>query len=234
MKAALLRQLAANLQTRQTAVAITNIGSGTHWIADENNLPSPDDLREAYQKVVGSGRAMLLNTDAGEVFLNPQVPAPRIIVIGAVHIAQHLIGFADALGFDAVIIDPRSGFASKDRFPAAQIHAVWPEDIWHEIAVDDHTAVVALTHDPKIDDFALESAVRSRAFYVGALGSRRTHAKRCDRLVLLGCNAEQLARIDAPIGLDIGAANPGEIALSVIAAIVEAWRGRGQSKDPTG
>jgi xanthine dehydrogenase accessory factor len=149
------------------------------------------------------------------------------VVIGAVHISQALAPMARVAGFPIEIIDPRTAFASADRFPDVVLHAEWPEIVLKQQPLDSYTALAAVTHDPKIDDFALKAALDARCFYIGALGSRKTHAKRVERLLALGATPDQIERIHAPIGLDIGAASPAEIAVAVLAQVIRAFRSRG-------
>ncbi len=148
----------------------------------------------------------------------------RLIVVGAVHIAQGLMAMARACGYQPVLIDPRSSFAAAARFPGEAVVDDWPDEAMARLAPDARTAVVTLTHDPKLDDPALAAALRSGAFYVGCLGSKRTHAKRVERLAALGFAAEEIARLHAPVGLDIGARNPAEIAVSIMAQITQVLR----------
>jgi xanthine dehydrogenase accessory factor len=165
-----------------------------------------------------------------ELFLNVHLPAPRLVLIGAVHISQALAPMAALAGYPVEIIDPRTAFATEARFGGVELHAEWPEVSLAQRPLDAYTALVALTHDPKIDDDALVAALAAGCFYVGALGSRKTHARRLERLAGRGATSEHLARIDAPVGLDIGAANPPEIAVAVLGAVVKAFRSRGDSK----
>ena len=147
-----------------------------------------------------------------------------MIIIGAVHIAQYLAPMGVLAGYDVVVVDPRRSFAADERFPGVAMHKIWPDDALQALAPDARTAIVTLTHDPKIDDPALEVALRTNAFYIGSLGSRRTHAKRIERLTAAGFDADTLARIHAPVGLDIGARSPAEIAVSALAQVTEALR----------
>jgi xanthine dehydrogenase accessory factor len=165
--------------------------------------------------------------DGGSVFLTVYLPPPRLIVIGAVHISQALAPMAKIAGFDMTIVDPRTAFATPERFPEVAMVPEWPEAAIPRLGLDSFTALAALTHDPKIDDYALAAALKSRCFYVGALGSRKTHAKRLERLAALGLGQDVLARIHAPIGLAIGAQSPAEIAVSILAEVVQALRQRG-------
>jgi len=165
-----------------------------------------------------------------EVFFDVHRPAPRLIIVGGVHIAVDLIRFAQPLGFATYVVDPRTAFASAERFPHADyLINQWPDDALPDLNPDGDTAVVVVTHDPKLDDPALKIALPSRAFYVGALGSPKTHRKRVDRLLGEGMTPEYLARLHAPIGLNIGGRSPAEIALSIMAQIVAVRNGQGES-----
>jgi xanthine dehydrogenase accessory factor len=163
-------------------------------------------------------------TDGGEVFLRVYGPSHRLVVVGAVHIAQPLARMAAEVGLDVVVVDPRRAFATEERFPGVSLVREWPEEALEDLAPGRRTAVVTLSHDPKVDDPALVAALASDAFYVGALGSRRTHARRMERLSEAGVSQQDLARIRAPVGLDIGARTPGEIALAILAEVVAARR----------
>ncbi len=160
----------------------------------------------------------------GETFVAIHNPPLRLIVVGAVHIAQALVPMARQVGYDPVVIDPRSAFASADRFPGVTLLDEWPDDGVRALGLDTRTALVLLTHDPKLDDPALAEALRSDVFYIGALGSTRTHAKRLERMAEAGFSQADLARIHGPIGLDIGAAGPAEIALSILAQMTQVLR----------
>lgn len=163
--------------------------------------------------------------DEVELFVDLFLPAPTLVMVGGVHIAVALTTYAKALGYRTIVVDPRRAFGSDERFPTVDaLHAVWPQKAFEQIEVTPETAVALLTHDPKIDDPALKIVLDSPAFYIGALGSRKTHAKRVGRLENMGFSADQIARIHAPIGLNIGAVNPEEIALAVMAEIVQAQR----------
>lgn len=162
--------------------------------------------------------------DDGKTFVAIHNPPLRLTIVGGVHIAQALVPMAKLAGYDPYIIDPREAFGSADRFPGERVINDWPDDALAEIGVDARTALVLLTHDPKLDDPALHVALKSEAFYIGALGSTRTHAKRVTRLVEAGFSSDQIARINGPIGLDIGAASPPEIAVSILAQMVATLR----------
>ena len=162
----------------------------------------------------------------GETFVAVQNPPLRLIVVGGVHIAQPLVEMARLAGYAPTVVDPREAFASPDRFPGIALRHDWPDEALTALALDARSAVVMLTHDPKLDDPALIVALRSPAFYVGALGSTRTHAKRVARLMEAGVAEAEMARLHAPVGLDIGAASPAEIALAILAEITARLRGR--------
>lgn len=160
----------------------------------------------------------------GDTFVAIHNPPLRLVIVGAVHIAQALVPMAQVAGFDAVVIDPREAFGSQARFPDAQVINDWPDAAMITVGVDTRSAIVLLTHDPKLDDPALHIALRSDAFYIGALGSKRTHASRVARLEEAGFTAADIARINGPVGLDIGAASPPEIAVSILSQMIQALR----------
>ena len=163
-------------------------------------------------------------TAEGKVFLTVHVPPTRLVIIGAVHISQALAPIAALLGYDVTVVDPRTAFASEERFPGVKVIAEWPETALPPLGVDRYTAFVALTHDPKVDDPALLHALERDCFYIGALGSRKTHGRRIERLKEQGAKDEQLARIHAPIGLPIGAISPPEIAVAIMGEITSRLR----------
>lgn len=226
MDLALLKELNALRAARKAAILVTNLASGTDQLVSEGG--QADGVpREALEKAFLTGKSGMVEGEGGEYFLNVHVPPARIVVIGAVHISQSLAAMAGIAGFDIEIIDPRTAFATPERFAGIQLTANWPEDVLKERPLDAFTALVAVTHDPKIDDYPLMAALQTGCFYVGALGSRKTHAKRVERLQAAGLSKAQIGRISAPIGLDIGAASPGEIAVSILADIIQALRRRG-------
>ena len=224
MRKAILDQLIADRENKRAVVLATNLSTGDQTLLYPEELEDGDPVHGAARSVFGSDQSAMVQTDAGEVFLHVQNPPLRMIVIGAVHIAQALIPIAGQAGYAVVVIDPRGAFATPDRFPGIDLRAEWPDEIWDSLSVDRRTAIVALTHDPKIDDPALTRAVVSPAFYIGALGSRKTNAARRERLQAAGLDDGSLNRINAPIGLDIGARGPVEIAVSIIAEVTMALR----------
>jgi xanthine dehydrogenase accessory factor len=167
------------------------------------------------------GKSETVDIGGAKVFLNVYVPPPRLIIVGAVHIAQSLAPMATMLEFDVTVVDPRGAWATTQRFPGVKVIQDWADEAFQAMGLDVSTAVVTLTHDPKLDDPALEAALKSDAFYIGALGSRRTHAKRKERLAELGVTDEMFARVHGPVGLNIGAKSPAEIAISILGQIIE-------------
>lgn len=212
-------------RARRAVVLVTDLGTGEGQVIGEGEAIDAV-LREQVQKAFRTGKSGAMEVDGRKLFLNVHVPPPRIVVIGAVHISQALARMAAVAGFDLNVIDPRTAFATPERFEGIDLVADWPEDVLKERPLDAYTALVAVTHDPKIDDFPIAEALKSNCFYVGALGSRKTHAKRVERLLVIGISEADISRIDAPIGLDIGAQSPAEIAVAVLGAIIAALRKR--------
>jgi xanthine dehydrogenase accessory factor len=221
-----LRELVGDLHSRRPSALVTDLATGARRL-----MHSPADASENWAQAIEDAlrhdRSVLLEANDGEVFIDVFNPPIRIVVIGAVHVAQALLPLADALGYDVTIVDPRTAFATRERFADARIVHEWPDEALPKIGVDCRTAIIALTHDPKIDDPALLYALRSDALYIGALGSKQTHAKRVERLSRAGLSVAETNRIHAPIGLDIGAQGPAEIALSIVAEITAVQRGKG-------
>lgn len=223
MQLGLLSHLNAERSARRGAILVTDLASGEQRLLRENDMagdPLADDLRLCLQQ----GKSRLLERDGRQFFLTVQVPPVRAVIIGAVHISQALAPMMKGVDLDATIIDPRTAFATPERFPDVPVLADWPDAVLPSLSLDRYTALLALTHDPKIDDPALAAALRSQCFYIGALGSRKTHERRTQRLTALGFTEADLVRIHAPIGLDIGAVSPAEIALSILAEIVATLR----------
>lgn len=225
MDMSLLTALNAERTARRGAVLITGMANGEQRLIHRDIDYSADPLHEELDKRFLSGKSGIVTSNEGDSwFLTVSVPPPRLVIIGAVHISQALAPMAEMAGFDVTVIDPRTAFATKDRFTVGALHADWPEDVLKTSPLDAYTAVAAVTHDPKIDDYPLQQALKTRCFYVGALGSRKTHAKRVERFVSAGLDDAEINRIDAPIGLDIGASSPSEIAVAVLANIIAALR----------
>ena len=227
MKRAVLDALLRARRAKRPAALVTDLASGEQWLHDAGARPPvgcAEEILPAIQAALRADRAGPLALGGRELFINVWNPPLRMIVIGAVHIAQPLVHAARLAGFEVFVIDPRHSFAADARFPGVTIATQWPDDALAALAPDARCAVVALTHDPKLDDPALAFALRSEVFYIGALGSRKTHAKRVERLREHGFSSEEIARIRAPIGLAIGAKTPAEIAISIIAEVVSQLR----------
>ncbi|MDX2155677.1 MAG: XdhC family protein [Hyphomicrobiaceae bacterium] len=208
-------------QQRHGLVIETRLADGAKKVFAREDKGVPDDIAQRFS----TAKSQLKETPDGDVFLHALVPPARIVVVGASHIGQVLAEISKLAGYEVQVVDPRSAFAAPERFPGITIHAEWPQDVLPRIGLDPYTAVVALAHVGHIDDEALKLALKSDCLYVGALGSSRNHAKRRERLLAAGITEEELARIRAPIGIDIGAQTPAEIAVSVMAEIIRAVRG---------
>ena len=222
MTPALLRRL-LSARAAGTPVAIaTALPGGTQLLLPGDDAPPP--LTDAASRVIASDRSATVTVDGETWFIQAHNPPLRLVIVGAVHIAQALAPMAVQLGYGVTVIDPRGAFASAERFPGVALSTEWPDEAMDALGPDSRTAVVTLTHDPKLDDPALDRALRSGAFYVGALGSRKTHAARLDRLRALGHDDGALARIHGPVGLNLGAVTAAEIALSALAQIVAVRR----------
>ena len=218
-----LKALNEERAARRAAVVVTDVTSGAQRLVKAADVAS-DPLKDVIEKHLRSGKSGMEETPQGKVFLTVHVPPTRLVITGAVHISQALAPIARQLGYDVIIVDPRTAFASAERFPDVQVIADWPDQALPPLGVDRYTAFAALTHDPKIDDPALSHALARDCFYIGALGSKKTHARRVDRLKQQGIGEAAIARIHAPIGLDIGAVSPAEIAVSIMAEITARLR----------
>lgn len=223
MKAELLARLQAARTAKRQVALLTRLSDGAQRLWPDEDAPAP--IAEAARAALAADEAANVTQDGEAWFIHPHNPPLRLIVVGAAHITQALAPMAAPLGFALTVIDPRRAFATEERFPGVTLIDEWPDEAMAALAPDARSAVVTLTHDPKLDDPALDIALKSAAFYIGALGSRRTHAKRIARLVELGHGQAALARIHAPVGLDIEAVTAPEIALSIMAEIVAARRG---------
>lgn len=230
MKRATLARVAEAHSRRQPLMVVTRLGDGAQCLLDATSCDgelqlAPQQLEQARELLLG-GRSTTL-PGADPLFARAYVPSPRLLIIGAVHIAQALAPMATAAGFEVVVIDPRGAFASAERFPGVQLSDEWPDEALARLGLDAATALVALSHDPKLDDPALELALPSALFYIGALGSRRTHEKRLERLRAAGLG-ELTSRIHSPIGLDLGGRSPAEIAVSILAEVIQVRYRRGR------
>jgi xanthine dehydrogenase accessory factor len=208
---------------RRSVAMVVNLANGAERLVDRAEAKDDllaDDLDAAFR----FDRSGTVKIGDAEYFINVYNPPLQLVIVGAVHLAQALIPFARAAGYDVTVIDPRAAFASSERFPGVTVHGEWPDEVLPKLDLGPRTAVVALTHDPKIDDPALAAALRSRCFYIGALGSKKTQGARRERLTAAGFGEADLQRIHGPIGLSIGARGPAEIAISIIAEITAALR----------
>jgi xanthine dehydrogenase accessory factor len=232
MKVDILTALNAQRAARRAAILVTDIASGEERLVKAADV-AKDPLGAELAARLRSGKSGMIETASGRVFLTVYVPAPQLVITGAVHISQALAPIAKLLGYDVTIVDPRTAFASPERFPDVKVIAEWPDKALPPLGIDRYTAFVALTHDPKIDDPALTYALARDCFYIGALGSKKTHARRVGRLKDEGLSEADIARIHAPIGLDIGAVSPAEIAIAIMAEITARLRQEsGQASAP--
>jgi len=223
VKLDILNALNAEREARRAAVLVTDTASGAQRLVKAGDV-AKDSLKDVLEKRLRMAKSGMEETSAGRVFLTVHVPSPRLVITGAVHISQTLAPIGQLLGYDVTIVDPRTAFASIERFPDVKVIAEWPDVALPPLGIDHYTAFVALTHDPKIDDPALTHALARDCFYIGALGSKKTHAKRVDRLKQAGLTAAGIARIHAPIGLDIDAISPAEIAVAIMGEITQVLR----------
>ncbi len=226
MKRALLDALLADRAAKKPVVLATTLGTGEQWLIYANGgAPgAPDDVIAAARGALAADKSQTVEGPDGPVFLQVHNPPLRMIVVGAVHIAQALAPMAALAGYQVTVVDPRGAFATQDRFPGVEVSDDWPDEAMEALAPDSRTAVVTLTHDPKLDDPALEVALKSDAFYVGSLGSKKTHLARTKRLARLGIDADAIALIHGPAGLPIGAKSPAEIAVAILAQVIETRR----------
>jgi xanthine dehydrogenase accessory factor len=228
VKLDLLAALNAERGARRACAVVTRLSDGWQRLVRESELGGIGNdvaaLVPALAEALRSGKSAAVDVDDQPHFVQVHMPPVRLVVTGAVHISQALEPMARTLGLDMTVIDPRGAFATPERFPDVELIAQWPDEALQQVPLDRYTAFVALTHDPKIDDPALAAALASDCFYVGALGSRKTHAKRVERLKVAGFADEAIARIRAPIGLNIGAVSPAEIALAIVGEIISVLR----------
>lgn len=217
-----LRRLLAATDAKRPVVLATRISDGAQHLlfADDGADPSGDWPIDAARRALREDRTLVHEGESGELLLRPYNPPVRLFIIGAVHVGQPLAAMAAAAGLDVTVVDPRDAFATGDRFPGVTLVRAWPRDVLPGFALDHRSALVALAHDPKIDEPALLEALQTPAFYIGALGSRTTHDKRLRSLREAGASDAALGRIRAPIGLDIGARAPGEIAVAIVAEMI--------------
>jgi len=224
MRLEILKGLNEERKARRAVIVVTNQDSGDQRLVRAKDVAS-DPLKSVLEEHLRTARSGIEETPEGQVFLTVHVPSPKLVITGAVHISQALAPMGQLLGYDVTIVDPRTAFASAERFPDVNVIAEWPDVALPPLGIDHYTAFVAVTHDPKIDDPGLAMALKNGCFYIGALGSRKTHARRLARLKEeRGFTDNELGRIHAPIGLDIGAVSPPEIAVSIMAEITARLR----------
>ena len=227
MRRQLLEDLVRARRDKKSVAVITELASGRQALVDgstaSGDLPLTPAQSRAARDALAAERSGILTGHDG-IFVTVFLPPLRLCVIGAVHIAQVLIPMAQLAGYEVVLIDPRRAWATARRFPGLVLDLDWPDTALGRLAPDRRTAVVALTHDPKLDDPALRTALETEAYYIGALGSQKTHAERLKRLAEAGVSDRQLARIHGPIGLAIGSRSPAEIAISILAQMTQVRR----------
>jgi xanthine dehydrogenase accessory factor len=223
MQRDLLEQLLAARADRRAVALVTDLDSGDQRLIGRDEMA--DDVLAAHlSEGFRFDKSGVVATASGECFIQIHNPALEMVIIGAVHIAQSVIPIAHLAGYRVIVIDPRGAFATPERFADVELHAEWPDEVLARLKLDERSAVLALTHDPKIDDPALDAALRSPCFYVGALGSKKTQGSRRDRLKARGFGDDALARIYGPIGLDIGARGAPEIAIAIMAEVTRVLR----------
>lgn len=225
MKAELFERLLTERHARRPALLVTRLADGAQALLADDAVSGELTLSEAQRaealRLLRADKSGVLASSDGALFARCHAQAPRMVIVGAVHVTQALAPMAAMAGFEVTVVDPRRAFATAERLPGVAVSTEWPDEALARLAPDAQTAVVTLSHDPKIDDPALIAALKSRCFYIGALGSKRTHAARIERLTAEGLAAE-LSRIHAPVGLDLGGRSPAEIAVSILAQVIRA------------
>ena len=225
MKKSMLKQILLDQEAKTPVALVTELETGRQTLVYYNSatgdLADSPEILNAARRAIQDDKTGTVKLDAGEIYFQIFNPPLRMLIVGAVHIAQPLSRMASTVGYDVTVVDPRHSFASPDRFPGISLNHEWPDDGLRELDIDRRTAVVTLTHDPKLDDPALAVAIRSEAFYIGSLGSRGTHAGRVERLKNEGFTEVEIGRINGPVGLNIGAISPSEIAISILGEVTE-------------
>ena len=225
MKQHTLSQLIKDQNEKKAVALATDIDIGLQTLVYDNTAIGPDENNEEIQQfarqAMQDDRCKIYEIDGRRIFIEVFNPSLRMLIVGAVHIAQPLSRMASVAGYDVTVIDPRASFATDERFPGITLNGEWPDDGMRDLDPDRRTAIVTLTHDPKLDDPGIEVALKSDAFYIGALGSRKTHAARVERLTAAGFSETEIARIHAPVGLPIGSVSPAEIAVSILAQVTD-------------
>lgn len=228
MKRAVLQELLAMRAARKPVALITVLGSGAQALVSAEKRGPLTDIDEATLEAARTAlqldRSGTVDTPSGEAFVQVFMPPRRMFIIGAVHITQILAPMAMLSGYDVAVIDPRRAFATDERFPSVEVIKEWPDRALQRLMPDRQSAIIALTHDPKLDEPALRTALQTDAFYIGALGSKKTQADRRERLRANGFDEQALARIHGPIGLNVGAKTPAEIAISILGEVTQVLR----------
>jgi len=220
MKIKTLQEILKNKSLKREFAVLTNLKNGDSeiFLPNQNLKGIFSEYKDEIEKIFNSSKSNILENE--EIFVQTIKNPIKVVIVGAVHITEYLIDFAKGLNFDITIIDPRGFFASKEKFPDTKIINKWPNEAFNEIETNSRTALIALTHDPKIDDPALQYGLKKKFFYIGALGSKKTHEKRCQRLIESGIKEEEVKLINGPIGIKLGGKSPSEIALSIVAQLV--------------
>ncbi|PPR11875.1 MAG: putative xanthine dehydrogenase subunit A [Alphaproteobacteria bacterium MarineAlpha11_Bin1] len=225
MKNNILKQILADQIAKKEVALATDMRSGEQTLVYLGRAEGPDagdgEILSSSRQAIQDDRSRIFDIAGRKIFVKVFNPPLRMLLVGAVHIAQPLSRMASLAGYDVTVIDPRASFATDDRFPGIQLNGEWPDDALRELDPDRRTAVITLTHDPKLDDPGLEVALKSDAFYIGALGSRKTHAGRVERLISSGFTEASIKRIHAPVGIPIGSISPAEISISILAEVTE-------------
>ena len=223
-----LNKLLAAREAKRPVALVSNLETGQQSLvyrdSVEGDLSLNDTVVEGARAALRDDKSGRADTDDAPLFVQVFNPPKRMVIVGAVHIAQPLVTLAQTSGYEVVIVDPRGAFATRDRFPGVTLSEDWPDSALEALKIDSRTAVVTLTHDPKLDDPALHVALRSEAFYIGALGSRKTHGRRVERLTEEGYSEDEIGKIHAPVGLAINAKSPAEIAISIMAQVTQVLR----------
>ena len=213
-----------NLKQKKESFCLVSKANSTETIVVTKKASNNSALGESIKKAIKEDRLIFIEKDNEEWIINPFNPPPKLIIVGAVHVAQSLAVMAEKLDFEVIIVDPREAFAEQERFPNNKVICAWPEDAFSDLILDARTAVVTLTHEPSLDDIALKRSIESECFYIGALGSKKTHKKRVDRFLQDNISKEDISKINGPIGLPINAQTPSEIAVSIMAEIISSLR----------
>lgn len=234
MKQHTLSQLIEDQNEKKAVALATDVDNGLQTLVYDDTALGPDQNNEEIQQIARQAmqddRCKFYEIGGRRIFIEVFNPSLRMLIVGAVHIAQPLSRMASVTGYDVTVIDPRASFATDERFPGITLNGEWPDDGMRDLDPDRRTAIVTLTHDPKLDDPGIEVALKSDAFYIGALGSRKTHAARVERLTTAGFSETEIARIHAPVGLSIGSVSPAEIAVSILAQVTDVLHRKVETK----